>query len=223
MRNRYSRYAGGGSIGFVSSSDADYYARKIKNHFFGLTNPLEVPLILTETEILYYLTDYGYDGKDRGRFLDMVISSLVDSGVEISIEEMANGGSTDQLSQLLSMTGAGMGNQKKSDTELKLEYKEKERLRKEKEKRKKERKKKFKKFTGSVSKGTKRIFQKIKKNWDTGGNVYSESEYIMDNMVNGQVSVEFLTEHLGREPKYPFEILNGLKLKKVFLKPYYSL
>lgn len=51
----------------------------------------------------------------------------------------------------------------------------------------------------------------IKKKFDDGGNV----EIV-------EVSVEEMTNMLGREPKYPCDFINGKKYVKCFLRPYYK-
>jgi hypothetical protein len=37
------------------------------------------------------------------------------------------------------------------------------------------------------------------------------------------LSIEEMTTALGREPKYPYDFINGKKYIKCFLRPYYAL
>ena len=232
-------YKMGGQVGFETSSDAIGYAYNIKEHFFGKTSSEEYSMSLTESEIMDYLLDSGYNGKDRGRFFDMVISSLVDLGVNLDMQyEFENGGDVD-VSQIMALTEnmGGMGAGKKSDLEVRLEYKERERLRKEKERKERERAKKLKKFKGSVKKGFSNVFKKIKKNWDEGGLMeygymdytdyspnYLDTETMVKNeLSNGEICETRLTNILGKKPNYPVQIVGSLSLKKCFLRPYYKI
>jgi hypothetical protein len=120
----------GGNIPFNSSNDAIYYAQKIKNQYFGDS---KLFLKLKEVEVLNYLLDAGYKGDDNGRFLDLVISSLVDMGVDIELD-------VDDLQ------------------------------------------------------------------FEDGG----------------ELSIEEIKNKIGREPKYPFDFINGERYKKCFLRESYK-
>lgn len=74
------------NFNFNTYQDADDIAPYIRDYYFSDTL-IGVKLELTESEILDYLYELGYKGDDRGKFLDMVISSLVNIGITIKQDD----------------------------------------------------------------------------------------------------------------------------------------
>lgn len=71
---------------FHSSNYADVVALQMIEYYYPM--PIEgVSLELNEEDIYNYLYEVNYRGGDRGRFFDMVMSSLVNQGVNIKIGE----------------------------------------------------------------------------------------------------------------------------------------
>lgn len=51
----------------------------------------------------------------------------------------------------------------------------------------------------------------------------SEEEMVKSNLYNGEISCEKLTEIIGCNPNYPYQIVGAIKLEKCYLRPYYKL
>ena len=59
----------------------------------------------------------------------------------------------------------------------------------------------------------------LKKKFEEGG----KAEEVIIEAPIVELSIEEMTTALGREPKYPYDFINGKKYIKCFLRPYYAL
>jgi hypothetical protein len=59
----------------------------------------------------------------------------------------------------------------------------------------------------------------LKKKFEEGG----KAEEVIVEAPIVELTIEEMTTALGREPKYPYDFINGKKYIKCFLRPYYAL
>lgn len=63
----------------------------------------------------------------------------------------------------------------------------------------------------------------LRDNFDYGGSSMTDENVVRENLYNGEIHCDILTEIIGCKPQYPNQIVGSIKLEKCFLRPYYRI
>lgn len=63
----------------------------------------------------------------------------------------------------------------------------------------------------------------LRDNFDYGGSAMTDENVVRENLSNGEIHCDILTEIIGCKPQYPNQIVGSIKLEKCFLRPYYRI